>query len=108
MITKRSAKTASSVPMSPMPEVLLKARLDADVVTVPSRAVLSIEGRGAPDGEAFQRSVGALYGVAYTLKFARKRDGKGDFKVGALEGSWGIDGPESAFLTTPREEWRWR
>jgi hypothetical protein len=91
-----------------MPEVLLKATLDADVVAVPSRTVLSIEGQGAPEGEPFRRSIGALYGVAYTLKFARKRGGRGDFRVGALEGSWGIDGPESAFLATPREEWRWR
>jgi hypothetical protein len=91
-----------------MPDVLLNATPEADVVTVPSRSVLGIEGQGAPESEAFQRSIGALYGAAYTLKFARKRGGKGDFKIGALEASWGIDGPESAFVTTPRQEWRWR
>jgi hypothetical protein len=91
-----------------MPDVLLKATPIADIVAVPARSVVAIEGQGAPGGEAFQRSVGALYGVTYTLKFSRKRAGKGDFKVGALEACWWAGGGEVAFGETPREQWRWR
>ncbi len=34
-------------------------------------------GKGSPEGEEFKRKLGALYGCAYTIKFARKKDGKG-------------------------------
>lgn len=47
-------------------------------------------GRVFPAGAAFHRSLGALYGVAYTLRFARKAAGKAVFKVGALEGRWTV------------------
>jgi len=91
-----------------MPDVLLRATPAADIVMVPARMVLEIEGQGAPGGELFQRSIAALYGVAYTLKFTRKRAGRGDFKIGALEACWWAGGGEAAFDRTPREEWRWR
>jgi hypothetical protein len=92
-----------------MPEVLFKAKPEADVVEVPARTVLAIDGTGGPDGEAFGRSIGALYGVSYTLKFSRKPAGK-DFKIGPLEGRWWAEGAtqESSLATAPRETWRWR
>lgn len=102
----RSTKRGAA-PVSPMPEALLRATPVADVVTVPARTVIGIEGQGAPGGEAFQRSIAALYGVAYTLKFTRKGQGKGDFKVGALEAWWWAGGGETGFARTPPEEWRW-
>ena len=45
---------------------------------------LTISGIGAPDGESFQSSIGALYAVAYTVKKYCKSDGK-DFVVPKLE-----------------------
>jgi hypothetical protein len=91
-----------------MPELLLDARTEPDVVTIPARKVLAYEGRGAPEGEAFQKAFGALYGVGYTLKFARKASGHGEFKIGPVEGRWwsieaGTDG-----APPPRESWCWR
>jgi hypothetical protein len=50
--------------------------------------------------------VGALYGVAYSLKFTRKPAG-GDFKIGPLEGRWWAEGALAAGVP-PRETWRWR
>lgn len=91
-----------------MPEALLRAKPLADVVAVPARTVLGIEGQGEPGGEAFQRSIAALYGVTYTLKFTRKRGGKGDFKVGALEALWRTGTGQAGFVGTPRAQWRWR
>jgi hypothetical protein len=107
--SKRPSSTKRApTPSSPMPEVLLRATPAADIVTVPARTVLGLAGRGEPGGELFQRSVAALYGVAYTLKFTRKRAGGRDFKVGALEACWWAGGGEAGFVRTPRQEWRWQ
>ena len=67
---------------------------------------LTISGRGAPASAEFQNSVGALYGVAITIKMARKFAGK-DYKVCGLEGLyWGSAKEESAALLDPNE-WSW-
>ncbi len=92
-----------------MPAALLDAAPDADVVEVLARTVVAIEGAGPPEGDAFQRSVGALYGAAYGLRFARKKAGRGDFRIGPLEGRWWAEGvPEDLEGPPPRDAWRWR
>lgn len=97
----------AQAPPLPVPEVLLKATTVADVVRVPARTALAIDGAGPPDTPAFQRALGALYGVAYTLKFARKPEGR-DFRIGPLEGRWWAEGAPEGVLTAPRPTWRWR
>jgi hypothetical protein len=52
--------------------------------------------------------VGALYGVAYTLTFMRKRNAKDDFRIGALEACRWTDDGKAAFAETPRGQWRGR
>jgi hypothetical protein len=104
----RKPNGAKAAPDLPMPRALLDAAPSADVVTIPPRRVLAIEGAGAPEGELFQTAVGALYGVAYTLKFARKKTGGADFKIGPLEGRWWAALEGTAFLIAPRDTWRWR
>lgn len=102
-------RRAAPGPPLPMPAPLLAATPEPDVVGIPARTVLAIDGAGPPDGGAFQRSVGALYGAAYGLKFARKKGGGGEFKVGPLEGRWWAEGaPEGLEGPPPREAWRWR
>ncbi len=65
---KRPARgRAPGAPLLPMPAALLDARPDPDVVAIPARTVLAIDGAGPPDGDAFRRSVGALYGATYGL-----------------------------------------
>lgn len=91
----------------PMPSELLDAGTTADVVTIPARTVLALEGQGAPEGPAFQHSVDALYGVAYTLKFARKKAGREEFKIGPLEARWWIDDVTHRLPDAPRSTWRW-
>jgi hypothetical protein len=91
-----------------MPDVLLKATTNPDIVTVPARTVFSLDGQGAPEGEAFPRCIMAMYGVAYTCKFTRKKAGGRDFKIGPLEARWWTDTPERPFLDAPRETWRWQ
>jgi hypothetical protein len=69
---------------------------------------LVASGRGAPGGQLFQARVGALYGMAYTLKFESKSAGR-DFAVSKLEGLYGVDGQSfERFLELPAEEWNWR
>ncbi len=72
------------------------------------RAVyLSISGKGAPGGSAFTDAIGALYGVAFTVKMTRKFAGKSDYAVSKLEGLWPnlyCDG-----TTMPdKEQWEWQ
>ena len=91
----------------PMPDVLFDASAVADVVRVPARSVVAIEGRGEPEGAAFQDAVGAVYGIAYALKFTRKPSG-GDFRIAPLEARWWNDDPKRAIHESARSEWRWR
>jgi hypothetical protein len=91
-----------------MPPVLYKATVNPEAVVVPARTVLALDGQGAPEGKGFQQSIGAIYGIAYTLKFARKKSGRKDFKIGPLEARWWTDEPARRFMDTPRDAWRWQ
>ncbi|HET8540997.1 MAG TPA: GyrI-like domain-containing protein [Anaeromyxobacter sp.] len=104
---RASAGERRASPPLPMPAVLLDATEEPDVAEVPARTVLAVDGAGPPDEEPFARSLGALYGAAYGLKFARKKAGRGEFKVQALEGRWWAEGAPGT-LAAPREAWRWR
>lgn len=77
------------------------------LVKVGAGSYLTVQGRGGPATADFARAVGALYGTAYTLKFARKRSGH-DFKVGALEGLWTATAGGKTALAAPKSTWRWK
>lgn len=95
------------VPTLPMPPELRDATTTPDIVTIPARTVLALEGTGAPESERFQQSVAAIYGVAYTLKFARKKLRRPDFKIGPLEARWWTADPTRALPEVAREQWCW-
>jgi hypothetical protein len=102
-------KTAEKKPSSPTPDVLLKPKAKADIVDVPARKVIAREGAGGPEEPGFGLAVGALYAVAYTMKFARKKAGLEDNKVGVLEGEWSAEGASLVGRDPPpRDTWRWR
>lgn len=72
-----------------------------ELVTVPKANYIAVRGSGDPneEGGAYQRAIGVLYAVAYTLKMSYKTDHKIDgffeYVVPPLEGFWwqdGIDG----------------
>jgi len=98
---------ASKAPL-PMPRALIDAGSDPDVVALPARRAVAIDGAGPPDGGAFASSLGALYGGAYGLKFARKGRGAATFAIGPLEGRWWAEGAGADLATAPRAAWRWR
>lgn len=54
------------------------------IALAPAR-YLAVEGTGGPGGEVFQSRIGALYGVAFTVKMTRKFAGRGDYTVSRLE-----------------------
>lgn len=79
------------------------------VVYVPEGKFITLIGRGAPGGPAYKEALGALYSVAYTLKFKCKAEGM-DFSVMPLEGLWWWDDSTMASVSDapPREEWNWK
>ena len=72
-----------------------------EIVTVPRANYVAVRGSGdpnAPDGD-YQRAIGVLYAVAYTLKMSYRTDHRIDgffeYVVPPLEGFWrqeGVDG----------------
>lgn len=72
-----------------------------EIVNVPSANYIAVRGVGNPnvEGGAYQRAIGVLYAVAYTLKMSYKTDykieGFFEYVVSPLEGFWwqpGTDG----------------
>jgi hypothetical protein len=78
------------------------------LVTVDDAAYLSVDGRGAPSGPDFTDRIGALYGMAYTVKMKRKSDGAQDYVICKLETLWWLDDPGRTFETAPQADWRWK
>lgn len=76
------------------------------IVDVPDMQYLKIDGRGDPNtSPAFAEAVGALYPVAYKLKFASRRDLGNDYVVPPLEGLWWAEDMDA--FTTARDKSRW-
>lgn len=72
-----------------------------EIVDVPKANYIAIRGKGNPNNEDgdYQKAIGVLYSIAYTLKMSYKTDykieGFFDYVVPPLEGFWwqdGIDG----------------
>lgn len=78
------------------------------LVEIREAQYLAVSGRGEPGGEEFTAKIGALYGVAYTMKMTRKFDGKQDYTIGKLEGQWWLDGERTDFATTDPKLWNWK
>jgi len=81
---------------------------EVSIVDVPAMNFLMIDGQGDPSTSTeYQAAIEALYGVAYTLKFAVKKGPRQvDYAVFPLEGLWWAD-DLSAFTLARREEWKW-
>ncbi len=84
-----------------------------EIVTIPPMNYIAVSGKGDPnqEGGAYQRAMGVLYAVAYTLKMSYKSDyrieGFFEYVVPPLEGFWRQEGKEgfdygdkSSFLWT--------
>jgi hypothetical protein len=81
---------------------------EVTLIDVPKWNFIIIDGQGAPEGEQFSQSIQALYPVAYTIKFDRKKADGPDFSVMALEGLFWAD-DMAVFMpeTADRNKWQW-
>jgi|SRR5215467_2828239 len=77
------------------------------LVKIGKAQYLAIEGQGAPGSEIFTASIGGLYGIAFTVKMARKFSGRQDYAVSKLEGQWWADGDHD-FMAAAKSAWRWK
>lgn len=78
-----------------------------ELVRVPPIKYLMVDGKGDPNTSAgFRDAIGALYGLAYTLKFMFRKDKGVDFRVMPLSGLYHAADPR-VFLEGRKKEWRW-
>ncbi len=76
------------------------------LMTMKPATYLMITGEGAPGGRAFTDAIGALYGVAFTIKMTRKFAGKQDYAVGKLEAIW--PDPNCDGEPIDKDQWTWQ
>ena len=77
------------------------------IVDVPRMNFLIVDGVGDPNAQEYQEALGALYAVAYTLKFmVKKGELAVDYGVLPLEGLWWVD-DMSQFSEEDKEAWKW-
>ena len=72
-----------------------------EIVAVPRANYIAVRRRGDPNEEngAYQRAIGVLYAVAYTLKMSKRAgheiEGFFDYVVPPLEGFWQMPDTET-------------
>lgn len=96
-----------------MPGQELKELLSANAktpkfVNVPKMQYLMVDGIGDPEhSKDFQDAIQALYSIAYTMKFGRKKRGEeSDYKMMPLDGLWWAK-DMSSFMKDDRAKWQW-
>jgi hypothetical protein len=77
------------------------------LVDLKPASYLAISGQGAPGGDLFTASIGALYGAAFTIKMTRKFAGQQDYAVCKLEGQWWSE-LAADFARLPKDQWLWK
>jgi hypothetical protein len=103
----KAAKTNTKIDLYKLHKADYVASKKPVLVNIAPANYLSIEGRGEPGGEEFTTCIGALYGVAFTVKMTRKFDGRQDYGVCKLEGQWWSDRPGN-FAKQPKSKWQWK
>lgn len=78
-------------------KALYGAKNKPEIVDVPTANYIAVRGKGNPneEGGAYQKAVGVIYSIAYTLKMSYKSDykieGFYEYVVPPLEGFWWQD-----------------
>jgi hypothetical protein len=76
------------------------------LIDVPAMQYLMVDGHGDPNtSKDYAEAIAALYSVAYTLKFASKRDLERDYVVPPLEALWWA--ADMAAFTSARDKSQW-
>lgn len=91
-----------------LPELYSQKKNEVSSLVVPCMNFLVIDGTGSPNNNpAYSDAVGALYALAYHLKFAVKKSLGIDYKVLPLEGLWWAEDMR-LFTLENRDNWLWR
>lgn len=81
---------------------------DFEVVEVPEMQFLMVDGHGDPNtAEEYQLALGALYAVAYKIKFISKKKLERDYVVPPLEGLWWAEDMEAFSTARDKSQWDW-
>jgi hypothetical protein len=89
---------------------LYKASAKSPVlVDVPKMPYLTIDGSGYPgNSPEFQQAIEALYGIAYTIKFSRKKRGEeSGYRIPPLEGLWWSEDIKDFQPDGDKSKWQW-
>lgn len=79
-----------------------------EIVDVPDMRYLMVDGHGDPNtSPAHAEALETLYPVAYTLKFASKRDLGRDYVVPPLEGLWWAEDMDAFTSSRDKSRWDW-
>ncbi|WP_032378526.1 GyrI-like domain-containing protein [Rhodococcoides fascians] len=77
-------------------------------LVVPPLAYLMIDGHGDPNtAPEYAEAIGALYPLAYALKFASKKNLDRDYVVPPLEALWWAENMVSFTTDRNKAEWNW-
>jgi hypothetical protein len=78
------------------------------LVDVPAAQYLMVDGAGDPnESPAFADAVGALFPLAYTLKFQSRKELGADYVVMPLEGLWHAPDMEAFTSRRDKSQWLW-
>ena len=78
------------------------------IVDIPEMRFLMIEGHGDPNvAQEYQDAVGALYALAYKIKFMSKNQLGQDYVVPPLEGLWWAEDMEAFTTARDKSQWDW-
>ncbi len=82
---------------------------EISLLEIPAMNFLTIQGRGDPNNnEEYSQAVGALYSLAYALKFSVKKGAQAvDYGVMPLEGLWWAEDMRR-FNLEDRGDWMWQ
>ena len=86
-----------------------QSKKEISLVEVPPLNFLTIQGSGSPNqSQAYSDAVGALYALAYKIKFSIKKGPLAlDYKVMPLEGLWWAEDMRT-FNLEERDNWLWQ
>jgi len=78
------------------------------IVDIPEMRFLMVEGHGDPNvAQEYQDAVGALYALAYKIKFMSKNQLGQDYVVPPLEGLWWAENLETFTTARDKSQWDW-
>jgi hypothetical protein len=82
--------------------------LEFRVLDVPSLQYLMVDGHGDPNtASEYADAIGALYPIAYKIKFASKRELGRDYVVPPLEALWWASDMDAFTTARDKSQWDW-